>query len=132
MFTPSLGLFETLHHARLATLDTSVSESHKGFPYSPGDFNITFFHAWEPFKIKTIQQFLEIPLVAVLSLLVSTCILRIFASSGILKFGLKEKFCVGHLMQGLHSFIAPALQFDWEFFYRRDTENETVLTHWRR
>ena len=130
MFTPSLGLFETLHHGRLATLDTYYGE--RMFDNSINGLPLTFYDSWKPFKIKDMAEFPGMPLRVVLTVMVSLCVFHILASAFILKVMLKEKFSGGLLMQGLHSFVAPPLQFDWELFYRDEHQNMSVLHSWRR
>ena len=130
MFTPSLGLFDTLYHGRLASLH--VNNDERIFDESSDGLSITFFEAWEPFKIKDISEFPEMPMWVVLSVMLSLCILHVLASTYIFQATLKEKFNARHLMQGFHSYIAPPLQLDWELLYRKDEQNECVLTCWRR
>ena len=130
LFTPSLGLLDTLHHGRLAALP--VKNGQRIFTYSQDGVPITFSDAWQHLKIQDISDFPEIPMTVVLSIMIFTFLSHILASSGILKIKLGKKFSFGLMMQGFHSFIVPPLQFDWELFYRRDEENESVLNCWRR
>ena len=99
---------------------------------SANDLLLGFADAWEPFKINDIQSFLGIPLSAVLSILVALCFLHIIASTFIMKFAMRAKFSGTLLMQGLHSFIAPPLQFDWEHLYWRNRPNWSIIDCWRR
>ena len=130
LFTPSLGLFDVLHHGRLASI--SVKQDEHFLDRSADEVPPTFVDAWEPFKIKDIQSFRGIPMSGVLSIMVAVCLLHIFVSTCIMKFTLRGKFSSTLLMQGLHSFIAPPLQFDWEFLYRRNKPNSSVIDCWRR
>ena len=126
LFTPSLGLFDTLHHGRLALLDAYVDGN------SADDLQITFSKSWEPFKIKDISEFPGIPMIVVLTVMLSLCIFHILASACILKVLFRKKLSGGLLLQSLHSFVAPPLQFDWELLYRDETQKLSVIQSWRR
>ena len=130
MFTPSLGLFETLHHGLLATLNARRGE--RTFDISTNGLPVTFVDSWKPFMIKDITEFPGMPMSLVLTVMVSLCLFHILASACILKVALKKKLSGELLMQGLHSFVAPPLQFDWELFYRREHQNMSVLQCWKR
>ena len=132
MFTPSLGLFDTLHHGRLATLPVNDVQRRMIFDFSTNGSTISFQEAWRPLHIKNISQFLDIPIWAVLLIMAITCIFHIFASTLIIKSRAGTNFNAKLVMEGFHSFIAPPLHFDWEYVYRRSSYKLTVLESWRR
>ena len=128
LFTPLLGLFDTLHHARLATLDFYGGQ--RTYETSP----VTNSIAWEPLKIKDISDFPEMHLITMFStgIMVCICLLHTIASTSIQKVTIRDKFSARLLMQGLHSFIVSPLQFDWELLYRTNKHNMSILNCWRR
>ena len=132
MFTPILGLYDTLHHGRLATLNVKTDLSQDIFDYTTDGLNVTFFDAWKPFRINHISEFPEMPMLGVLLLMGSLCVMHIFAFLWNLKVLLGEKINAGLLMQGLHSFIAPPLQYDWDLLYQEYPQNGTLHNCWRR
>ena len=129
LWTPSFGLFDTLHHERLGSLSVGPEYGNETFEYLHDGTPISLLDAWEPFKIK---EMFYMSITAVSSLMVSICLLSILASTLVLKFSLRETPSPGLFMQGLHCFIAPPLHIDWEIFYRRDKEKASVLNWWRR
>ena len=130
MFTPSLGLLDTLHHGRLAAIP--ARDGVREFDISLDGSKITFEQAWEPFKIDHISLFLEIPIVGVVTILASIFIFHIFGSTCILKL-MKNKKAIPELtLEGFHTLIAPPLHTDWEMFYRMTDDNQSIKHCWRR
>ena len=132
MFTPSLGLFDTLYHGRLATLPVNDVKRRIIFDFSSNGSAISFQEAWRPVRIKHISEFLDIPIWAVLLIISIACIFHIFGSTLIIKSRSRTNFNAKLVMEGLHSFIAPPLHFDWEYLYRSSSYKLTVLESWRR
>ena len=126
MFTPILGLFDTLHHGRLATLNIKADKDN--VDDTTYFSNTTFFEALKPFRINQISKFPEMPMIGVVILTVSLCVVHIFASVWNLKILLGKNINAKLLMQGLHSFIAPPLEYDWDLLYQEYTHNKTIWT----
>ena len=132
MFMPSLGLFDALHHGRLAVIPIKKTEHGRIFDFSSNGSAISFEEAWRPLKIDNISEFLDIPILAVLIIFPVACIFHIFASTLIVKSITSAKFHAKLIIEGLHSFIAPPLHFDWEYLYRRSSYKLSVLESWKR
>ena len=129
LFTPLLGLFNTLHHGRLAAL--SVKQDRNGEPFDHG-LNVTLHEAWEQFRIDTSSDFVELPATAVVAIMISMFILHIFVISCTLKITLNGKKTVTLLPQGFYSIISPPLHLDWEFFYRQSNMKDSISKCWKR
>ena len=132
MFTPSLGLFDTLHHGRLAALYVDINERGRVFDLSTNGSAISFQEAWRPLKINNISEFSDIPIWAVLLILAMVCIFHIFAITLIIRSRGRKNLNVKLVLEGFHSFIAPPLHFDWEYFYRISSYELSVLDSWTR
>ena len=130
MFTPSLGLFESLHHGRLASI--SVVDGQRIFDNSLVGLPINFSDAWQPLKIKDIANFPDLPVMAVLIIFIIMVLLHIFATALLMKIISKHPFGVENIIEALRSFISPPLHLDWELFYRQDIQNISVLCCWKR
>ena len=131
LFTPSFGLFDTLHHGRLAS--THVKNGQRAFDYATDGSPITFSDAWEPFRLEDASHFLEMPITAVLAIMATMFVFHIFASTCVLKLSLRKRLTAKLLVRGLHTLIVPPLHYDWELFYRQDLQqNSSVLTCWKR
>ena len=130
LFTPSLGLFDCLHHGRLAA--RLVQNGHKIFDKPVNGVPITFYDAWEPFKIKDIKDFPGMGTSSVLAILILMCVFHFCVSTCIIKLISKHGFSARLLMQGFHTFIVPPIHFDWEFFYRQKMEGSNVVTCWKK
>ena len=130
IFAPSLGLFDCLHHGRLAALP--VNDNEMIFEYTHDGVPLNFSNGWEPLKINDISNFPDIPVVFVLAILITMILFHVFASSLIQKQTQQKQFSADLLLQGLYSFISPPLHLDWELFHRQNTENYSVLKCWKR
>ena len=131
LFTPSLGLFDCLHHGRLAALHAKDGH-HMKFYFSPDGLHMNFSDVWEPLTMKDISYFPDMPVIAVCLILMSMIVFHIFASTLFRKLCLKTQFSADYFLQGLHSFISPPLHFDWELLYGQNTENISVFHCWKR
>ena len=130
MLTPSLGLFDTLHHGRLAALPVRGGE--REFDFSVDGSKITFQEAWEPFMIDHIFLFLEIPVYGVVVILTTMLLFHIFGSACTLKL-MKNKAAIPKLiLEAFHTLIAPPLHIDWEMFYRLSDGTLSIKHCWRR
>ena len=129
LLTPSLGIFDCLHHGRLAALP--VQNGHRIFAYASDGWPFNFTHAWQPLKLEDTTHFPDISVSAVTGILITTIFFHIVVSSLIFKIALREEFSVGLLVQAFHSFIAPPLHFDWELLYRQN-ENVSIIECWKR
>ena len=123
IFTPSLGIFDCLHHGRLAALHSD---------YSANSSAISFSKVWEPLKIKDITDFLDMPVSVVSTIFIVMVLFHIFASSLTQKIILRKPLSAELLFQGLHSFISPPLHLDWELLFRQHTDANSVLFGWKR
>ena len=132
LFTPSLGLFDCLHHGRLAAI--AVKDGQRIFDFSSDGSQFNFSDAWKPLEIKDISYFPDIPVIAVLGILITMIILHIFTTSLVLKQCFKQPFRADFVIQGFHSLICPPLHLDWEFFYRlhAHAKDFSVLRSWKR
>ena len=130
LFTPSLGLFDTLHHGRLAAL--SVNDYKMEFDLSDDGTPITFQDAWEPYKMDHISDFLDIPVIGVASILVFMLLFHILGSACILKFAMRKQSNLRLLLEGFHTLITPPLHIDWEMFYRMSDGKESIKQSWKR
>ena len=132
IFTPILGLFDCLHHGRMASIPISDRGGEELFPFYHDGLQHSFSGAWEPFKIKDISHFPNMPVTAVSGIVISMVLFHIFASSIVLKLILKHPLNTELIIQGIHSFISPPLHYDWELIYRRDMNKLSVLGCWKR
>ena len=130
LFTPSLGLFDTLHHGRLATFHVNYGQ--RIFDYSSDGLPIKFVDAWEPFILDDISDFLHMPVTAVIVIMIVMAVLHIFVSTFILKITLKKNFSAELFVHRFHSLISPPLHVDWESIYRENEHTVPVLTCWKR
>ena len=130
LLTPSLGLFNTLHHGRLAGLP--IRRGLRVFDRTSDFSEITFQQAWEPYKIDDIPHFVELPVVGVVIILMSLFLLHIFGSTCVFRL-LKSKTALLELIyEGFHTIIAPPLHLDWEMLYRISDGKTSVNQYWRR
>ena len=67
LLTPFLGLFNSLHHGRMASL--SVLDGNRTYDYSENGETISFEEAWSQFRIDDSSQFFSMPLVVGLTML---------------------------------------------------------------
>ena len=130
LFTPSLGLFDCLHHGRLGSIP--VQDGQRIFDVSLDGVQLNFSNAWEPYKIKDISYFPDMTVSAVSALLVSMVLFHTFVSILILKLLLRKPFGTELFIQAIHSFLTPPLHLDWELLYRRDTKINNVVESWKK
>ena len=133
LFTPTLGLFDTLHHGRLAGLAATTVRNYPNrepFGYTDDNSTITFYEAWQQFRIEEPSDFVDIPPLAVLAIILVMFTFHIIASSSILKLILKSKS--PFLPNGFYTLICPPLHYDWEFLYTQSDEKDAILKCWKR
>ena len=130
-FTPSLGLFDTLHHGRLAALAVDINANKEQFNYPINHINISFKEAWDKFRLDDATQFLDLPTWAVLILLVVGLVLHIFASSCIVHISTKGKANVRIMAEGFYTLITPPLHLDWEF-YHDSNKRDPIKLCWKK
>ena len=144
LFAPSLGLFDTLHHGRLASLSVGSLRGQRDWylkrtpiferafdKLDDGKF-ITFQDAWEPYRINHISLFLDIPVTVVILILIIMTLFHIFGSTIILKLTLKKQALSQVVLQGFHTLITPHLHVDWEMFYRMSDGKQSIRQCWKR
>ena len=129
LFTPSLGLFDTFHHGRLAAIN--VRDGDRAFDTFGNGNPITFQEAWEPFRLDDAANFLFVSLTVTIWILFSTIVLHILAISCTSKIMIGTRSMSMAISQGFHSILNPPLHIDWEMFYRQDSTKD-VLKCWRR
>ena len=137
-FTPFLGLFDSLHHGRMASL--SVKEGNMTFDYSVNGTAISFKRAWSQFKIEDPSHFFSMPLVVGLSLLSSIFFFRILASAHVYKLAKASSNDEGAshtkkfkcIIYGLHSFLTPPLHPDWDELFNDRNGKLTIKCCWTR
>ena len=130
LFTPSLGLFDTLHHARCAALP--IREGRREFDISDDGSKITIQQAWEPYQIDHISLFLEIPLIGVVTILTTVLLFHIFGSTCILNLMGNKNPIPESILQAIHTLISPPLHIDWETFYRKSDGKLPIKQCWKR
>ena len=131
LFTPTLGLFDTLHHWRLGALETQDGD--RIFGYSIDDSPITFQTAWSEYKLGHKSEFIEIPTIAVISLMIGMFLFHIAIVTLALKLLILKKSRISNvLLEAFHSFLTPPLHYDWELIYRDNSQKESVLKCWKR
>ena len=132
LITPSLGLFDTLHHGRLGSLSAATISKTGLFDRSEHGLHITFHDAWKPFRLYTISDFLHIPSIVVPFILFSIGFIHICANSLLMKLTTKNTSLSSSLFHGLHSIITPPLHTDWELYYRNVDGKESIIKCWHR
>ena len=130
LFTPSLGLFDCLHHGRLGSIP--VVDGQRIFDFSLDGVHLNFADAWEPYKLKDISYFPDMPVSAVSAVLVSMVLFHTFVTILILKLTLGKPFSTELLLQSIHSYLTQPLHLDWELLYRQDTKNNDVVESWKK
>ena len=130
LFTPSLGLFDTLHHGRLASL--SVYTGQREFNHSQNGPPVTFEDAWEPYKIGHISLFPDIPVLGVVTILAAMFLFHILGSTCLLKLTMKNIAIPELVLQGFYTLITPPLHLDWEVFYRMSEWERSITECWKR
>ena len=133
LFTPSLGLFNTLHHGRLAAMSLRRNNI-KTFDYSNDGMIITFEDAWNQFRIDDSSDFVEISSAAALGMVLAMFMFHVFACSCILKLALKGSSILSLLPRGFYTLISPPLHYDWEFFYMQSNEENpiAIVKSWKK
>ena len=133
LLTPTLGLFNTLHHGRMAAIPVRNDLNREPFDHTVDNGIITFQEAWEQFRLHDPSEFVYIPPYAVLAIMLVMFLFHILASSCILKVKLKSKSLFILVQEGLYTLISPPLHYDWEFFYRQsDEQDSTVKVCWKK
>ena len=131
LFTPSLGLFNTLHHGRMAALLVSNERTGDAFDYA-GNQKISLQEAWNQFKIDDSSEFADIPALAVLAMMFTMLIFHLFASACILKVIFKSQNISVLALDGFYTIISPPLHYDWEFFSLTNKGEDGVVKCWKR
>ena len=131
LFTPFLGLFDTLHHGRLAAMSVWTN-SMEAFDYDDDGRIITFEDAWNQFRIDDSFDFVEIPALAILAMMLTMFVFHMFASTCILKLSLRARSIFSIAPHGFYTIISPPLHYDWEFFYRQSNEEKAIVKCWKR
>ena len=128
-----MGLFNTLHHGRLAALYVMpYIRNEEAFDYSDDGRLITFQEAWEKFRINDQSDFVELPATAVIAILTTMLIFHVLASTCILKQTFRNKSIIYLVSRGFQNLISPPLHFDWHFYFMEKNEDDTVQKCWKR
>ena len=127
-----MGLFNTLHHGRLAALQVGIDPQQEHFDYFEGGKGNTLEEAWEPFRFGDASEFVDMPPLAVFALLLVMFLFHIFAISSISKQILKSKWNFSLFMDSLCTIISPPLHCDWELLYRMSNEKDAITKCWKR
>lgn len=137
LFTPTLGLFSTLHHGRLGALPPRYSfvgarhtDWFKSFEYDKGGKNISFIHAWSTFQLDGADTFLDMPHEAIVGIMLTGVLFHVITSSCTLKVMLKDVTMPHCLIQGFYSIVNPPLHFDWELYH--NFHGNSIKRGWRR
>ena len=132
LFSPSLGLFDILHHGRMGSLHVDIIMKTSIFDESDHGKQVSFHDAWEPFRLNSITDFLDIPVIGVSFILVSVGCMHIWANSFLMRLTTKNTSFSRSILHGLHSIITPPLHTDWEMFYRNTDGKKSVIESWHR
>ena len=132
MFTPSLGLIDTLHHGRMGSLQINTDRSKYAFDKLDNGLSITFQNVWEPFTIGHVSDFLDIPVIGVAFILASIGFFHICANSLILRLTSQNLTISRLIIHGVQSIICPPLHLDWELHYRDNDRHISVIKSWQR
>ena len=116
LLTPSLGLFNTLHHGRLAGLP--IRRGLRVFDRTSDFSEITFQQAWEPYKMDDISHIVELPVVGVVIMLMNIFLFHIFGSTCVFRLVNSKPALLELIYEGFHTIITPPLHLDWEMLYR--------------
>ena len=128
-----MGLFNTLHHGRLAALYVMpYSRNEEYFDYSDDGRVITFQETWEKFRINDQSDFVELPATAVIAIMTSMLIFHVLASTCILKQTLKDQNGIYLVSGGFQTLISPPLHFDWHFYFMENNKDDNVKKCWKR
>ena len=132
LFVPSLGLFNTLHHGRMATIPARNTINGEAFDHSIDGKLITFQDSWDKLTNDDPSDFVDFPPFAIFATVLVMFLFHIFASSCTLKVKLKSTSPFSFVPDGFYTLISPPLHYDWEFFYRQGNEQDTILLCWKR
>lgn len=102
------------------------------FDYSDNGSIIPFQGSWEQFQLNHSSDFVDIPATSVLAILLVMFAFHIFTSSFIIKFNLKSKSLSSLVTKGFYTLISPPLHYDWNFFYKQNNDEGTILKCWKR
>ena len=127
-----MGLFDTLHHSRLAVMRVADEQRQIDFSASDGGTSMTYQDAWDQFRLDNLSDFLYMPTFVILALMLSMFLFHVLGSTILLKIMPNDTAISGLLLQGFHSIISPPLHIDWEYYYRLSDKRESVLESWRR
>ena len=131
LFIPFLGLLDTLHHGRLGIIPVHVHSRLREFDRIANGTPVTFEEAWAPFKLDSMTQFLDIPMICVGTILVSMLAFHLFSTTCYLKF-MKHQALSISIMEAFHSILTPPLHVDWEWFYRQNNYKTSVTKFWNK
>ena len=127
-----MGLFDTLHHGRLAILSFADGHMHSELDQLQDGLYTTFQEAWDQHRLENVSEFLNMPTIAIAALMTSMFLLHVLVSTIILKIMPNDKAFSNLVVQGFHSLISPPLHIDWEYYYRLNDKRESVLKCWKR
>ena len=138
LFTPALGLFNSMHHARLAAL--SVRNVNMILDNSGNGSDASFGEIWDQFKLKDSFDFLSMPLGVVLFILlfiftfhtITNAILQKLSKAKHEYDGIRPILSLSPIIQGMHTFLAPPLHLDWEESFRLTKGKLPVVLCWKR
>ena len=103
------------------------------FTYHAADGTaITYHDAWEPYRLDTMTDFLEIPTIWVAVIFLTMLALHLVGSSLLLSFATRHESLPGLVLDAFHTIITPPLHVDWELFYRQTSYNPSVIKSWKR
>ena len=142
LVTPSLGLFDTLHHydhgSKVAYVDRPDGPDNSVFDVSANGTVIWFHELWNAeYKLDGRQQFCDalpmtisiLVVVAVLHPLIGRLLQRKVFYKGTEPANITW---ISTILDGLHTIISPAVHMDWEFIYRLNGGTLSVTECWRR
>ena len=142
LVTPSLGLFDTLHHynhgSKVAYVDKLDGHDNAVFDIGANDTVIWFHELWNAeYKFDSRQQFCDalpmsislLVLVVVLHPLIGRLLQRKIYYKGTEP---ANATWITTILDGLHTIISPALHMDWEFIYRLNGGTVSVTECWKR
>ena len=129
LFTPNLGLFDTMHHSRIGSMmiETQVENySDRGDPYSPGSLHdvivdiftngtvVKFGDKWEEYRLKSPEQFYHFPSAIVVATLPTLMIVHLCLSwllrEKLYYKGVKFVSLGRKILEGLYTWVCPAGQ----------------------
>ena len=127
-----MGLFDTFHHGRLAIISVANEEKLRDFSASDDDVSMTYQEAWDPFRLDSGSEFLNMPTFVIVALMLFMFLLHVIGSTIIMTIMSNVRATSSLLLHGFHSIISPLLHIDWEYHYRVNNKRESVLESWKR